>query len=310
MPRISNNRPVGLGISNNKVAKGSNGFRSNVFQKDQIIAAPNTAPGQLGRIWIGLTEWSTLPVPGFECLADTGSFTVTGGYAKTNSIEVPLRKALTVFAGFDPITATLPILLDRFGENLGEVDLSVEKACEFLEWAAGRGRPLQGEHAAAEKGSAPPQVELSSNDPSGNPTRLIPFGYQWNANNSKPPQWIITGLTWGDNIRDSKGIRQRQKVTITFTEASGNPLIREWALSPKNKRKSGDWTGFTVGNRRNGGESPYEIAVHVLHVPGGKEAKRVAAEIKKRLEKRLRLSSINATIKSGTVILVPREWKK
>lgn len=307
MPKVSGQHIVGVGISGNKVVKKA----PNVFQKNQIVAAPNTAPGHLGRVWIGLTEWSTLPIPGFECLADTGSFTVTGGYAKVNTVEVPLRKGLTVFAGFDPITATLPVLLDRFGEDLGEVDLNVEKACEFLEWCAGRGRPLEKVAAAAESDGSPPQVELSSNDHTGNPTRLIPFNFQWNANNSRPPRWIITGLAWGQNIRDRRGIRQRQKVTITFTESVSNPLTGEYSpVTEKNKRKSGDWTGFTVGNRRNsGGETPYEIAVLILHVPKGEEAKRVANEIKKKHEKRLHLSNINSVIKNGTVITIPRKWK-
>lgn len=284
-----------------------------------FVVAPNTAPGKWQHVYIGLTRWPTTPVPGIEALADTGSFTVTGGYAKINTIEVPMRTGLTVFAGFDPVTATLPVLLDRFGVNpQGEesgTELAVEKSVQMLEWMGGRGLPLSfsghTKKAAAPANERPPEVELTSNAPNGNPTRLIPFGFQYNANNPTPPRWMITGLNWGESIRDKTGNRQRQRVTVTFTQSVTNPVVEEYSAveTAKGKANIRDWGPYLVKDRKDqGGETPLEIATFVLHHTSEPLQKEVAQAIRLRvIQMKIKCPHLNSTIPKGTKLLIPHE---
>ncbi|MGH2902249.1 MAG: hypothetical protein ACRDK7_01435 [Solirubrobacteraceae bacterium] len=104
------------------------------------------------------------PPPQVTAMADTGQFNVTAGYAKINVVEVPRRRGISVFAGYDPITATLPVLLvdPGYGPKAIPEQDDVERQCSVLEWMAGRGKAINGAKAPAPANEAPYTVSLSS----------------------------------------------------------------------------------------------------------------------------------------------------
>jgi hypothetical protein len=162
-------------------------------------------------------RWNGSGENGVEAMADTGQFLVSAGYAKINTVEVPQRRGIAVFAGFDPVTATLPVMLDKLGES----GFEVEEACQLLEYMAGQGYGPGGAYkGAAQVGLAPLPVIIEAFVQGGvNPSKLLPLNY--NAADRHPSiEWYITGFKWGDSIRTSSEPYQRvrQKVTLTLTE--------------------------------------------------------------------------------------------
>jgi hypothetical protein len=183
------------------------------------------------RAWKGKTIESVVPAgwtilvprpgvpPQVTTLADTGQFTVTGGYAKINVVEIPRRRGISVFAGYDPIAATLPLLLldMPYGNPSSEQEPIVEKQCSVLEWMAGRGGPgAVNAISQASKNLPPYAVSVSSVAPDGHATRLIPAPY--NASFGGLEEWFITGIQWGDSVRDREGKRRKQHLVLTLTE--------------------------------------------------------------------------------------------
>lgn len=232
-----------------------------------------------------------------EAMADTGQFVVSAGYAKINTVEVPQRRGRAIFAGFDPVTASLPILLDRLGEPSS---FDVEEACAMLELMAGQGYgPGGGYQGAAQQGRAPKPLILEAVEgPHGHPTKLIPANY--NAAERNPPiEWYITGLGWGDSIRSGQKPYQRirQKVTLTVTEydpetASARTIV---------------WKKYQVHGKT--GQSPYELVKDRGKWPAS-EADQRADELRKRWNaghSRKRIATINTKFHVGQEVEVPIE---
>lgn len=168
---------------------------------------------------------STISIPGplqsqsppqVTALADTGQFTVTAGYAKINVVEIPRRRGISVFAGYDPITATLPVLLLDMPYGKGQTSI-VDRQCAVLEWMAGRGKAINGAPAPAPASQAPYAVSLSSVNPSGHFTSLVPANYN-SAAAGGVQEWYITGIQWGDSLRDREAKRRKQHLVLTLTE--------------------------------------------------------------------------------------------
>lgn len=237
------------------------------------------------------------PESAVEAMADTGQFTVSAGYAKINTVEVPQRRGIAIFAGFDPVTATLPIILDRLGQP---TNFAVEEACAMLELMAGQGYGPGGRYkGAAQQGRAPKPLILEAVEgPHGHPTKLVPANY--NAAEKDPSvEWYITGLEWGDSIRSGQSPYQRvrQKVAVTFTEYD-----RETAAARKVV-----WQKFKVGGKT--GQSPYELVKDRAHWPAS-EAHKWAEELRKRWNaghSRKRIATINTKFHTGQEVEVPIE---
>lgn len=241
-----------------------------------------------------------------EAMADTGQFTVSAGYAKINTVEVPQRRGIAIFAGFDPVTATLPITLDRLGQ---QGDFAVEEACAMLEYMAGQGRGPGGQYeGAAQQGGRPKPLVLEAilaptlQGGQPRPSHLVPMNYNFAGGHTGALTWFITGLEWGDSIRSSGPPYQRvrQKATVTFTEydpADEPPIPSRWVA-------------YTVGpGQGRKGESPYEI-VKKLNWLATEVAQR-ASELRKHFNSnhhgKRRLGTINSRIAAGSRIKVPVE---
>lgn len=249
-------------------------------------------------------RWNGSGENGVEAMADTGQFLVSAGYAKVNTVEVPQRRGIAVFAGFDPVTATLPVILDKLGES----GFEVEEACQLLEYMAGQGYGPGGAYeGAAQVGLAPLPVIIEAFAQDGvSPSKLLPLNY--NAADRHPSiEWYITGLAWGDSIRSSSEPYQRvrQRVTLTLTEYDAEANAQGNVLIPTK------WVNYRVGRGKSGkGESPYEI-VKKLSWPE-QEVDQRAGEIRKRWNSntrhsKQRLGTINARIPVGSRIKVPVE---
>lgn len=294
---ISSKAQPNSGVPSNGLlpAAGNTTIGGNVKQENV-----DTAPGNGTQGWVKFSVvegyGSAVPAPTFETISETGQFTVTSGYSKINVVDVPQRIGVTVFAGFDPVTATLPILFDNFGGTTG-VDTHIEKAINMLEWMAGRGEAVNGHVApAAARESKPPAVRVVSNDVNGNPTGIIPHQY-------RHVKWIITGLAWGYSIRDANGNRQRQKVTVTLMEENGTPDYSPTeafkATNPTRK-----WRAYTVPAQ--GDNTCLKIAKNVLKQSGA-TAKKEAEAIKNQNNGKngLSIRSIESVIRAKAKIQIP-----
>lgn len=274
-----------------------------------------------------------IAVPGtgtaLEVLADTGQFVVTAGYAKINTVDVPQRKGIAVFAGFDPVTATLPIILDTLGSDLvtehgeqagekahivvGGKGFAVEEGCQLLEWMAGQGRGPGGAYrSAAEEGTEPPRVIVETLDGQEHPTKLVPLNYNSAGQINPTPEWLITGIQWGDSIRSGSFPfqRRRQKVTLTLTEYKEPPTISASVAASKI-----EWKKHKVGRGRSkskAGESPYELVRFVANWPGNVApglAQKLLARWDKKHKGRQKIPHTNSKFPPGTEVEVPYKKK-
>lgn len=134
--------------------------------------------------------------------------TISGGYAKWQTLDRLLQRGLTIFQGYDPVQMTVNV---RFGTFLAyaawdTTDVAgqaLEADIDSLDWMAG-GRFHYGPS---------PIVYLwcyQSGQIGGAQTGLIPLKYQY------PTPWIITGLEWGNSYRNENGYRIWQDAAITL----------------------------------------------------------------------------------------------
>ena len=191
-------------------------------------------PAESTFVTLILKDWPTPNRPYFSVLVGDGAGWVpTAGYAKWNVVDRPQRVGLTVFAGYDPVSATLDVQFEGFGSGGAIVEANVsgnpnvEAACQLLEYMAGRGQPLLGIPAAAAVGGPPPAIWIQTSDSHGAMTNLIPENYQNNAQGGPaPPEWLVSDISWDPNpLRDNSGMRLRQLATITFQEHVVDPLL-------------------------------------------------------------------------------------
>lgn len=115
----------------------------------------------------------------------------TGGIGGWEVVQRPGRRPLTVWRGYpDPLTLTLPLVIDGFDD--GE---STEKVCSQLEQMGG----------SLYEATEPPKLIVSG---------LLPHMSQ--EGTPKSTLWVVNGLEWHEYIRDAKGDRIRQFVTVTL----------------------------------------------------------------------------------------------
>lgn len=261
---------------------------------------------------ITTANWTKHPeqAPQVTTLADTGQFNTTAGYAKINVVEVPRRRGISMFAGYDPVAATLPLLLldMPYGNPSAEQEPPVERQCAILEWMAGRGKAINGAPAPAVVNQAPYAVSLSSVAPDGHRTLLVPANY--NAAAGGVEEWFITGIQWGDSLRDREGKRRKQHLVLTLTE--NVPLDGANEANTTHKGGGiGKWHSYTVKKHGSVGESVEQIVVFVLKV----RSKSKIGEVEKAIMRRnrahkpaeLKGKAIDSPLKVGSKILIPGE---
>lgn len=141
----------------------------------------------------------------FTALADlnTGRPAITGGGAKWNTVDRPLRTGLSVFAGYDPVQLTIPLLFDNFiqGDTIeDDVDLL------WRMW----GRGVKAANASANK--AAPVIVVDGD--------LLPKMVRYGSSNQDPPNWVITDITEDATsaVHNSASHLVRLAVTVTLTQ--------------------------------------------------------------------------------------------
>jgi hypothetical protein len=214
-------------------------------------------------------------------LAGEGAPTVTDGWVKVAKVPRFQRVAYTVPEGWEPITMTVPVLFDAMVRTKERKDL--EEDILNLEWLAGRTPNPTGGEVKGE----PPFVEAFTVNATGSPIPLIPRQYQTVAGKSQ--QWYMTGIAFGEAIRDAGGARLRQKATITLLEIFSTPtaLQRNRKLREEVKGKYDIVTSTSTANT-------IKIIAKELGVPAAWQAIRAANKI-----------PAERVLKPGTKIKVP-----
>lgn len=200
-----------------------------------------------------LRDWPN-PKPYFTVMVDPAqAFTVTDGWALWNIVDRPQRVGLPVFAGYDPITATIGVQFEGFPTVMGATSDAargskpsneVEDAIQLLEFMSGRGQAIGAGNnsvdAAATTGGPPPAVWLQSNNEQGQPTNLIPQNYQVSEANPNAPSWVVTNLAWDTTpMRDDNGNRIRQMCVITVQEIVSDTFIPTYSATQSFKTRNG-----------------------------------------------------------------------
>lgn len=190
-----------------------------------------TNPNSFHQVYFTVENWTKGgTVPAWSALGDVGGFTPTAGYQKINVLDRPQQTGNTIYAGFDPYTATLPLIIDtrtkdncwsnvHFGNGV------VEDIWALLEWAAGLGVNVLGEPALKNQtpnsvaNVGPVAIKVKTIDGQGNTTNVIPAIHQ-------NKRWYISALAWGDRIRDSaSGNLTQAKVTVTLEEVIASDIV-------------------------------------------------------------------------------------
>jgi LysM repeat protein len=146
-------------------------------------------------------------------LADlnTGRPTITGGGAKWNTIDRPRLVGLTVFAGYDPLQMTVPLLFDDLiAGNSVEPDL--DTLWKF--W----GRGPRAANASANKQPLPLIVD----------GELLPRMVRFAAvSNPAPPNWVITNISEdaASAVHNAANHVVRLAVTVTLEEYNASSAL-------------------------------------------------------------------------------------
>lgn len=181
-----------------------------------------------------------------NAICGTEGVTVTGGFAKWQTVGRRQRIGVSVLEGYDPYTITVPLIFDSLGDPKG-----VEDEIEVLEWMAGRGRLFRGRPGHSGEGETPLlQIYAASG------SKLVPPECT-----TKDIRFVVTniefntcGRDWIQPIREPNGIRIRQAVTVTLTqyESGGGRGLD----SPANRaqvagKQKHEYRTFTVGDGVN-----------------------------------------------------------
>jgi hypothetical protein len=168
---------------------------------------------------------------------------ITDGYAKFTNVDRPDRKGITKFEGYDPAVMSVPIRFEAFRTRDG----SLEADCALLERMAGRG---QFDGSAA---GPPPIINVSVTNGAVT-VPLIPNQWQRSTQNPQGPLWRVSGLSWGESVRDRNGVLLRQLATVTLQEHV-RPRLQTKSAASRNKKKRGKGTliGVVVPGSFEGG---------------------------------------------------------
>jgi hypothetical protein len=175
----------------------------------------------------------TVKVPGnfrsdlrFDAMPE-GPPQITDGYAKFSVVDRPDRKGIPKFEGYDPAVMTVPIRFEAFRTRGNAPNLEID--CALLERMAGRGQ-------YSGTAAGPPAIINVSTTNGGMTVPLIPLQWQRSEMNPQGPLWRVTGLTWGEAVRDGNGVLLRQLATVTLTEHV-RPRLQTVAQRNKHDRR-------------------------------------------------------------------------
>lgn len=133
-----------------------------------------------------VTFTASAPRMSVRCYPGASAPKVTGGYGVIASVTRSQRRSLTRWSGSDPITLSIPILLDGYFRGR-----SVEQEKENLERMAGIG----GEN---------PKIKITGTG------KLVPH--------AEDHEWYITSIDWDDELLDAHGRRVRQFGTVQVSQ--------------------------------------------------------------------------------------------
>lgn len=134
---------------------------------------------------------------------------LTGGVGAWETLSRPRRRDAVEWTGTTAFTYVLPLLLDGMEHRPG-VDISVEADCwALLDWAS----------EATKKTDQPCIVKISG--PLQPPAGI---------------RWVITGIEWGDKVRNRAGRRVQQYVTLTLRQYVEAAVLKGPAAKSKHHR--------------------------------------------------------------------------
>ncbi|MBB3041027.1 hypothetical protein [Nocardioides soli] len=149
--------------------------------------------------------------PEFLVLDLVGEDKLSGGVATWSTLNRPRRRDAIQFDGVTGFTYVLPLLINGLDAAPG-VDLVVEPRVQVLQsWASSVQTTRQ-------------PVVLRATGPLQTPETV---------------RWVITGLDWGAKVRDNRGRRIQQYVTVTLTQYV-TAVVRKSAAKRSRDRKGKD----------------------------------------------------------------------
>lgn len=152
------------------------------------------------------------PVPhgpsiNFDLLGDD---TITGGVGGWESLARSRRSPAAGWVGLPEVTYTLPLMIDGFA-NRPRGDRVIEADCRRLaDW----GRPV-GPNAD------PPVLKIAG------PVMVTPGA-----------RWVLQDIAWGSRIRNDKGHRVQQQVTLTLLQYVETRLVTSPAKRARDRRSN------------------------------------------------------------------------
>lgn len=145
-------------------------------------------------------------------LLGDGTATPTGGFGGWSIKSRPKRKGMTRWDGGEPMSIDIPILIDYFVEQRGDLG---ERDCKTLEKMAG-----------GLDDDEPPLIQFDAGG-------AIPHDRYDNPG----VDWVIEDIQWGDCIRSVNGNRQRQAAVVTVRQFIDDDRLLTAAQKRRKKKK-------------------------------------------------------------------------
>lgn len=156
---------------------------------------------QLPAVAAGLVRFRAVDNVALGFVAELDGPVTPDGWGTWSQIERPKKLPLTDFAGVDPLTLEIPILLDRWPEQR-----SVEPEIKVLESILGR------------HGAARPSVVIVEGPG-------IPFGYD----RDQSLRFVLGPPSWGDDTRTIGVAGERAYVQLTLTATQYTEIAKDAA---------------------------------------------------------------------------------
>jgi hypothetical protein len=181
-----------------------------------------------------------------NAICGTEGVKITGGWGKWKIVGRPQRVGITVLEGYDPMTVTIPLIIDKAGA-------SVESEIAILEWLGGRGRLFKHRPGYAGQGDTP-LIELYSTNGSEQQTALVPRILQDEGKSEirfvvSNIEYDICGREYIQAIRNKQFERIRQAATVTLLQyegAMGNSLDSPANRKNVNRQLKNDFVWVTT----------------------------------------------------------------
>lgn len=262
-------------------------------------------PGQHYLFSGSLVSGSDVAAHWFTVLAGDGGPTVTGGFAKWNVIDRPQRVGVTVLAGYDPISMTVPVLFDGVSTYAPKDGSQIERDIEVLEWMGGRGLLFAETPGVGHAGLGDsPLVRVWTVDGQGANVPLVPFSYQ-----SDNLFWVVSQIAYdGGALRNRDAQRIRQSATITLTEHVAGPFSDAAdSAAARQRARKGLGDGFITFRTTDAINTIKLVAVKVAHNASHEAA---LAILQANRDNRRVGTSIFKHLARGTLLKIPRRVVK